>query len=216
MNWWESTDVLSKAGTWISALLIVLGVLGLSVKVQLDRLKSAKDRIALVERQKREGAWQQELDEAKRKTRAVEQKTKPRTVTPEQRSRLINSLHAGPKGPVVILSDWMDMETKAYAATLESILQESGFQIIHIRPGVLTMGWNGDPDDRPAVILFVTDIDHPLPHAYSIQKTFLDNEISTTAMRASEDIERGHLRDESQAEWKLDSNTTVLWVMNRM
>ena len=110
----------------------------------------------------------------------------------------------------------MDMEAKSYAAILESVLQEYGFTIIQVRPEVLTMGWNGDPDKRPAVILFVTHLDHPLPHAYSIQKTFLDNGISTTAMRATGDIEHGHLRDQTQAEWKLDANTTVLWVMNRI
>ena len=216
MNWLQSIDVLSKIGTWISALIIVLGVLGLTVKVQLDRLKGAKDRGALAERQKRESAWQQELDGAKRKAETVEQKTKPRTVSPEQTSRLIAALGAGPKGPVVVLADWMDMEAKAYATKLSSVLQESGFAIIQVRPEVLTMGWNGDPDERPAVILFVTDLDHPIPSAYSIQKTFLENGISTTAMRASGDIEHGHLRDQAQTEWVLDANTCVLWVMNRI
>jgi len=96
------------------------------------------------------------------------------------------------------------------------VLQESGFTLIQVRPEVLTMGWNGDPDKRPAVILFVTDLDHPLPSAYSIQKIFLENGISTTVMRASGDIEHGHLRDQTQAEWTLDANTCVLWVMNRM
>ena len=105
MNWLQSTDVLSKVGTWISALIIVLGILGLAVKIQLDRLKGAKDRHALIERQNRESAWQQELDEAKEKAGAAEQKIRPRTVNAEQNSRLIASLSAGPKGQVVVLAD---------------------------------------------------------------------------------------------------------------
>lgn len=216
MTWWESTEVLSRFGTWVSALIIVLGVVGLVVKVQLERVKHSKDRISLVERQKREAVWQQELDEANRKAQAAEQKTKPRVITPEQRESLLKVLSAGSKGPVVIWSDWIDMEAKAYAGAIESILSEAGFEILQIRPEVLTMGWNGPAEDRPFVILFVTDIDHPLPHAYSIQKAFLDNGVSTTAMRASADIEKGHPKDVGPKEWKLDGNTAVLWVMTRM
>ncbi len=151
-----------------------------------------------------------------RRVEALERKTQPRAVTSSQRSRLIASLSDGPKGPVIVLSDWMDMEAKTYAATLESILRDAGFSIVSIWPEVLAMNLPGKSDERPTVILFVEDVQHPPAAAKLIEYGVQQNQISTGMLSAQGDITRGRLKDDAQTPWTLDGNTTVMWVMNRM
>lgn len=93
----------------------------------------------------------------------------PRTLTPDQQSEIVKRLQSGPKGPISVVSSVLDStDAKLLAESIKEALGKSGFTLSD-RPKSLggILAW-----DRPGAWILVKDLDHPPPHAASIQRAF--------------------------------------------
>jgi len=102
----------------------------------------------------------------------LELKTKqsPRTITSEQRASLIKCLDDCPKGKVFIMASVLDFEATDYAAQIESVLTNSGFEVT--RP----TGFRGDSVLAVSSVgmhLIVKDRMKAPAHAGPVQRCFI-------------------------------------------
>jgi hypothetical protein len=57
----------------------------------------------------------------------LEEKIRPRTLSPEQAAAMLAILKDAPKGPVFINPDWTNPEAKIFAAHIATVLEAAGF-----------------------------------------------------------------------------------------
>jgi hypothetical protein len=99
----------------------------------------------------------------------------PRTIPPEKRTALTNCLSRCPKGRVFILAGVFDPEATAYAAQIENVLTNSGFEAI--RP----VGFGPESilsSSEFGLTMSVKDLWNAPIHAKAIHRCFMDCGIS--------------------------------------
>lgn len=96
-----------------------------------------------------------------KKLTAIDEKQRPRQITPEQRALLLNALHLAPKNKVWITAPDGDQEAKRYAAQINNVFIDAG----------LDSDWGG--------MIAVT---YP-PHAVSIFSSEVANEELADAIK---------------------------------
>lgn len=153
----------------------------------------------------------EELESARKDSRAAQEradeaiaKQQPRRFLPEQRSKLLELLNQGPKGPVIVQADWTDAEAGRYAAEIRGILDESGFEIRNITLQALASGQQG-------AFMLVKNLNSPPRHAISLQKSFDANHVRLNAFKVSGGMDRGIIEG-SKENWEYDSDTVTIWV----
>jgi hypothetical protein len=93
----------------------------------------------------------------------LEEKQKPRRITPQQRATLLACLASVAKGPVTVVPKTFDTEAEQYAAQLTEVLREAKFEIRSpTGPRPFGFGMTG-------VFAVFNDANNPPPHAAEIQ-----------------------------------------------
>lgn len=206
MTWWDSFDTLSKLQTALAILVSVLGFVTLTVKLRADQLKKQADARRVAERALLDEELKGKTAEALRATAALEARQAPRALAQQQRDDLLNLLANGPKGKVIVQSDWTDAEAKAFAEQIKSVLQDAGFEIVPVTLQVLTLL------DRGAFI-FLRDKSQPPPHALFIQQSFTKVGITLPADTATDGMQR--CAPSEAPNWSLGLDTVILWVATK-
>jgi hypothetical protein len=79
-------------------------------------------------------AARRSAEEAKGLVKRLEEKQRPRTITPEQRSQFLNAVRGQPKGKVIVSAIFFNKETHDVGAEMLSLLKEAGFDVIEPAP----------------------------------------------------------------------------------
>jgi hypothetical protein len=131
--WWSSIESLQHFILWIRWGLIAIGVLGaligaanLIVGNQIESLKAEQSR-----------RTHEQLEVTQRELQETKQRVQPRSLTAEQRKRLLAALRKGPAGSVSITAVVGDAESMGFAAQLKEVLQEAGWPTTGIGQVVL-------------------------------------------------------------------------------
>jgi hypothetical protein len=106
---------------------------------------------------------QRSLEQERTERIKLEQKQKPRTITPAEREVLLGCLAGGARGPVTVLPKRFDNEAEGYAAALIEVLQAAGFEITP-PTGPRPFGFG-----QAGVFAVVNDVAHAPLHAGLIQ-----------------------------------------------
>ena len=135
-----------------------------------EAMKSAAQAVEAAERAKteREKAETGRL-ELEKQVLVLGLKMQDRTITPEQRTDLIECLAASPKGKVIVLASVLDGEATRLAEKVENVLTNARYQVD--RPTF------GSPisilaDYNSGMHLVVKDLKNPPIHAVPIQRCF--------------------------------------------
>jgi hypothetical protein len=106
---------------------------------------------------------QTELERERLERLRIEKQLKPRTITLEERSALLNCLAPLTKGPVTVIPKTFDVEAEQYANQISEVLKDANFEIkAHTGPRPFGFGMAG-------VFAVFNDATHPPPHAGEIQ-----------------------------------------------
>jgi hypothetical protein len=96
----------------------------------------------------------------------LEERLRPRGITPAERQTLLSLLKAAPKGRVLVVPKTFDEEAESYAAAIQGVLRDAGYTIEALkgqRP--MSLGTAG-------AFIWVRDFSKPPPHAAEIQHAF--------------------------------------------
>jgi hypothetical protein len=125
MTWWPGWDAIESAGWWVHfwfwfgiACLILLT----TSEIIAYRYGLRKDQLSADEQQRKDT---RHADEVK----ALQVRLQPRTITPEQRAKIIAFLAPiTPKGEVVVIWKLYDEEAEQFGKQVISVLNDAGFQ----------------------------------------------------------------------------------------
>jgi hypothetical protein len=137
-----------------------------AAKDELDRYKSdvAKDISKANER----AAEANKIAESERLARLkLEEKVRPRTLSPEQQDSMLAVLKAGPKGPIYVHPDWMNPEARIFGSQIEKVFAAAGFETKKLTGPLmpLTFGIMG-------AFLVIRDGTKQPPHLASVLQAF--------------------------------------------
>ena len=126
-------------GAAITAIAVILLMWGTRVRdrdfeeniAQLDTSAASSEERSK-ELEKGNLTLQSELEREKAARLKLEEKVKPRSISPEQEAILMTALAGRPRGPVFIVPDWMDAEAKLFAHQIETFLQKAEFPILEL------------------------------------------------------------------------------------
>ena len=129
----------------------------------------------------RAATLEKDAADARLELERIKERTKPREVTPDQKSSLKQSLETAPKGRVSI-GPWMGTgaESKSYAEQIKIAIEEAGYQV---DPKLST--------ESPAILasegvfLYVADINAPPAHAQPLASAMLSLGLLTAPMCSS-------------------------------
>lgn len=117
-SWWNSLDAVTTVNWWLGCLLVVFGVLTAATSV-MGWVTSS--RLATLQGEK-EVEMRRRLDEA-------EERLRHRSLTAEQRTRLIELLRGEPKGSIRVLTTQGDKESIAFGEEMAGVLREAGWTV---------------------------------------------------------------------------------------
>jgi len=146
MNWWDSSDTLSKIQTGLAVFISVLGVATLT-ELRSDFLKKQSDARRTAERAKLDQELQEQTATALRATRELEAKTRGRSVSDEQRQKLTAGLKPAAGAPdIAIVYVSGDSEAESFATDIAGAFTQAG--VVH-----LFTFWTGTPIPRGVSVL---------------------------------------------------------------
>lgn len=89
-----------------------------------------------------------------------------RSLTNEQRERLLDHLRLSPKGPVIIKPNFLSAEPTRYANQLSAVFNDAGFSDVGDKPLSVVS------TNRPGIFFAIKDKSHIPPQATPIAKAF--------------------------------------------
>jgi len=148
--------------------------------IQKDAAHAQKDAAdAKATQQRVEVEWARQKERAAIAEGALlelQEKLKPRVLSPAQRTRLIDSLKRVPKGPVEILHVEADREAFEFAEQIRNVLRNAGWDT-GVRTSLLGVNVVG-------ILIAVRDAKTAAPYATAIQRSFAAASIE---LRGAED-----------------------------
>jgi len=125
MTWWPGWDSIESAGWWANfwfwfgiGCIFLLG----ASEIVAYRYGLRKDKLVADEQQRKDARHVEEV-------KALQARLQPRTITPEQRARIIAYLApVAPKGEVVVVWKLFDEEAWQFGKQVISVLNDAGFQ----------------------------------------------------------------------------------------
>ena len=142
-----------------------------------------------------------EAEELRKENLELSKKVRPRTISPDKKDALLNSLKALPKGPVLVGYDFLDDEAGLCATEILNPLVNAGFPARFIYGknsawGVLNLGLVG-------INVVVKDSSSPPAHTLGIVKSFA--EAGLPPMRIFDD------KFDRNNDLKFDDGAIVIW-----
>lgn len=133
MSWWSSVDSLSKLLNWVGVLTATMACVTATLKFRYDFVKRMADRTKAEERARIDAEFSRQTKEAERqlsqaheRVAALEAKSQPREITPEQQKALREAMHKefanGINVPIIIASKMLDPESESYAKQISAAL----------------------------------------------------------------------------------------------
>lgn len=175
MSWWNSFEVLSKVQTALAIVVSVVGFATLTVKLRADYLKKQIDAKRVEERTRLDAELREQTARAIRLSAETDARTKPRSLTNEQKSSLIAKLRplVGVEGIAIVYPSG-DGEAQSFAQTISDTFTEAG-----VKP-FLTF-WLGSPIPSGVSVLSRSEASDKA--ASAISSSFVSSAIPTKYMR---------------------------------
>lgn len=167
MTWWDSIETLSKLQTALAIFVSVVGLVTLTIKLRADQLKKQADTRRTEERTRLDKQLEDKTVEARELARQAQLAGLPRSLTPEQRAKLIAAASTAPKGKIIVKANMLDSEAEVYANEIQEALASAGYELVELgHTGIVSLHKQGGA-------ILVMDQSKLPQHALPLQACFL-------------------------------------------
>lgn len=136
-SWWDSLEAVAKFNLWmqwLAAILAILaglcGVLILVSGSRIDALRAKQNSQAKEQSEAREAELQRRLEIAENHTKELQEHQKSRTLSSEQRTKLLDLLRSNPTGKMQVASINGDAEASDFAREIVEVLRKANWQVV--------------------------------------------------------------------------------------
>lgn len=141
-----------------------------SARVEAERKVANEPRIKLdvADTEVREELRQtkEQLSAANKEMEKLRGRVEDRSISPDNKEKLLEALKSAPKGKVIVKADWTDNEAQQFAGEIKELLSQAGFSILNANTEVLAL------TSGKGTFVCVTNAAAPPVHAGSILNAF--------------------------------------------
>jgi hypothetical protein len=147
------------------------------------------------------------LAEAYAEIEKLRARVNDRSLSIDDRQKIIAALKNAPKGTVIVKSNWIDGEADQFAKEIKEVLRDAGFSILDVNCEVLSLTIKGE-------FLIVASPEHAPAHAMPIIEAFKSVGIVLGIGKATPDMRKLRNGDLDQPR-ELRDDEIMIWISRK-